>query len=154
MKILVVYDTASAQRNTEKVAQTISEVLKTRGFEAGCHYVNDVDQAKVKNYDGVIVGSPTHAFSATQPIKQFLDKFPKDEFAGKPAATFDTQLQAWWSGNAAKGIQKKLEELGFRIIMSPLVTYVEGKTEEVHLKDGEIEKARKYAEDLASKLSQ
>jgi hypothetical protein len=37
--------------------------------------------------------------------------------------------------------------------MPPLVTYVENKTAEIHLKDGELEKTRKYAEDLATKLS-
>jgi flavodoxin len=154
MKILIVYDTASAQRNTEKVAQAISEVLKTKGFEVDCLYVNDVDPANVRNYDCVIAGSPTHAFRATQPITQFLDRFTQNEFAGKPAAAFDTQLQSRLSGNAAKGIEKKLQKLGLKIIMPPLVTYVEGKMDEVHLKDGEIEKTRKYAEDLANKLSQ
>jgi flavodoxin len=153
MKILIVYDTASAQRNTEKVAQAISEVLKTKGFEVDCLYVNDVDPANVRNYDCVIAGSPTHAFRATQPITQFLDRFTQNEFAGKPAAAFDTQLQSRLSGNAAKGIEKKLQKLGLKIIMPPLVTYVEGKMDEVHLKDGEIEKTRKYAEGLANKLS-
>jgi flavodoxin len=154
LKILVVYDTTSAKRNTEKVAQAISEVLKTKGFEVDCLYVNDVPPANVKNYDSILAGSPTEALMATKPITQFLDKFAKDEFAGKTAAAFDTQLQAWWSGNAAKGIQKKLEKLGFKIIMPPLVTYVENKTAEIHLKDGELEKAKKYAEELANKLSQ
>lgn len=154
MKILIVYDTTSAQRNTERVAQAISEVLKTKGFEVDCLHVDGVDTANVKNYDSLIAGSPTHAFRATPAITQFLDKLGKDEFAGKPAATFDTQLQSRFSGSAAKGIEKKLENLGFKIIMPPLVTYVEGKTEEVHLKDGEIEKTKKYAEDLANKLSQ
>ena len=153
MKILVVYDTTSAKRNTEKVAQAISEVLKAKGFDVDCLYVNDVDPTSVKTYDCVLAGSPTEALMATKPITQFLDKFAKDEFAGKPAAAFDTQFQAWWSGNAAKGIQKKLERLGFKIVMTPLVTYVENKTAEIHLKEGEIEKAKKYAEDLATKFS-
>jgi flavorubredoxin len=152
LKILVVYDTTSAKRNTEKVAQAITEVLKTKGFEVDCLYVNDVDPTNVKNYDSILAGSPTEALMATKPITQFLDKLSKDEFAGKPAAAFDTQLQTWWSGNAAKGIEKKLQKLGFKIIMQPLVTYVENKTAEIHLKDGEIEKAKKYAEDLATKF--
>jgi flavodoxin len=152
LKILVVYDTTSAKRNTEKVAQEISGVLKAKGHDVDCKYVNDIDTASVRNYDCVIAGSPTQALMATKPITQFLDKFAKDEFSGKLAAAFDTQLQAWWSGNAAKGIEKKLQKLGFKIIMPPLVTYVENKTDEIHLKDGEIEKTRKYAEDLANKL--
>jgi len=152
LKILIVYDTTSAKRNTEKVAQAISEVLKAKGLDVDCTYVEDADPANVKNYDCVLAGSPTQAFMATRPIMQFLDQFAKNQFSGKTAAAFDTQLQTRWSGNAAKGIEKKLEKLGFKIIMPPLVTYVEGKMEEIHLKDGELEKAKKYAEDLANKL--
>lgn len=154
MKILVVYDTSSAQRNTEKVAAAISETLKSEGLDVDCVYVNDVDPAGVKNYDCVLAGSPTQAFRATKPIMQFLEKLAKNEFAGKPAAAFDTQLQTRWSGSAAKGIEKKLEKLGFKIIMPPLATYVEGKMDVVHLKEGELEKTKKYAQDLANKLRQ
>jgi len=154
MKILVVYDTTSAQRNTEKVATAISEVLKAKGLDVDCTYVGDVDPANVRNYDCVLSGSPTQAFRATKPIMQFLDRFAKNEFTGRLGAAFDTQLQSRMSGNAAKGIEKKLENLGFKIVVPPLVTYVEGKMEEVHLKEGEVEKAKKYAEDLANKLQQ
>lgn len=152
MKVLVVYDTTSVNRNTEKVAKAITEVLKEKGFEVDCLYVKDVDQASVKNYDCVLTGSPTQAFRATRPIMKFLDGFSKNEFSGKLGAAFDTQLQWKISGNAAKGIEKKLKKLGFRIIMTPLVTYVEGKLENVQLKTGELEKTRKYAEDLAKNL--
>jgi hypothetical protein len=55
-----------------------------------------------------------------------------------------------FSGNAANGIEKKLRKLGFKIIMPPLVTYVEGK--DIHLKQGELQKAEKYAEDFANNL--
>jgi flavodoxin len=152
LKILVVYDTGSVNRNTEKVAKAMSEVLKEKGFDVDCLYVMDVDPAGVKNYDCVLAGSPTQTFSATKPIMQFLDKFAKDEFSGKLAAAFDTQLQSRISGNAANGIEKKLEKLGFKTIMPSLVTYVEGKMNEMHLKEGELEKAKKYAEDLAKAL--
>jgi flavodoxin len=154
MKILIVYDTTSAQRNTEKVATAINEVLKAKGFNVDCLYVNNVDAANVKNYDFVLAGAPTQAFRATRPLIEFLDRLSGDESAGKSAAAFDTQLQSRFSGNAAEGIQKKLQKLGFKIIMPPLVTYVEGKMEVVHLKDGELDKAKKYAEELASKLYQ
>ena len=154
MKILIVYDTTSVKKNTEKVAMAISDVLKAKGFNVDCIYIKDADPANVKNYDCVLAGSPTQAFRATGPIMQFLDRFTKDEFTGKTTAAFDTQLQSRMSGNAAKEIKKKLEKLGFKIVMPPLVTYVEGKMNEVHLKEGELEKAKKYAEDLANKLHQ
>ena len=152
MKILVVYDTGSVNRNTEKVANAMSEVLKEKGFDVDCLYVKDVDPAGVKNYDCVLAGSPTQVLRATGPIMQFLDRFAKDEFSGKLAAAFDTQLQSRISGNAAKGIEKKLEKLGFKMVMPLLVTYVEGKMNEIHLKEGELEKTKKYAKDLAKAL--
>ena len=157
MKILVVYDTNSAVRNTENVSRAMSEVLKEKGFDVDCLYVKDVDSASVRNYDCILAGSPTQWHRATAPIMQFLDRFAKDEFSGKLAAAFDTQIRLPLSGNAAKGIEKKLKKLGLKIVLPPLVTYVESKKNadgknEVHLKEGELEKAKKYAEDLANSL--
>jgi flavorubredoxin len=149
LKILVVYDTGSVNRNTEKVAKAMSEALREKGFDVDCLYVEDADPAGVKNYDCVLAGSPTQVLRATGPIMQFLDRFVKDGFSGKLAAAFDTQLQSRMSGNAAKGIEKKLQKLGFKMAMPPLVTYVEIKMNEIYLKEGELEKAKKYAEDLA-----
>jgi flavodoxin len=153
MKILIVYDTSSANRNTEKVAKAINDVLKEKGFDVDCSYVKDTNPANVKNYDCVLAGSPTQAFKATKPIMQFLDKFAKNEFSGKLAASFDTQVQSRMSGNAAKGIEKKFKKLGFKIVAAPLVTYVEGKIADVHLKDGEIEKTINRAQEIAKALS-
>lgn len=152
MKVLVVYDSVSVNRNTEKVAKALSEVLKEKEFEVDCLHINDVDVASVKGYDCVVAGSPTMAFRPTKLIMQFLDKFGKNEFSGKSAAAFDTQVKSRISGNAAKGIEKKLETLGFRIVVPPLVAYVEGKMNEMTLKEGELEKTKKYAEDLAAAL--
>jgi flavodoxin len=153
MKVLIVYDSVSVIRNTEKVANVIGEVLREKGFDVDSVFVNDVDVGSVKNYDCVLAGAPTHAFRATKTIMQFLEKFAEGEFSGKFGAAFDTQMQGRLSGNAAKGIEKKLEKLGFKIVMPPLVAYVEGKMNEMQLKAGELEKAKKYAEDLARALS-
>ncbi len=154
LKVLVVYDTASVNRNTEKIAKVIADVLEEKGFDVACLYVKDVESARARNYDCILAGSPTHAFRATEPIMNFLDGFSKNEFSGKFGGAFDTQLQGRLMGNAAKGIEKKLQKLGFKIAMSPLVTYVGGKLENIQLKTGELEKAKKYAEDLARVLNQ
>ena len=152
LKVLVVYDTASVNRYTEKVAKTMGEVLKEKGFDVDCLYVKDLAAATMKDYDCVLAGSPTHAFRATGPIMKFLGGYSQDEFSGKLGAAFDTQYQGRLTGNATKGIEKGLEKLGFKLVMPPLVTYVEGKIENVQLKTGELEKTRKYAEDLAKAL--
>jgi len=152
MKVLIAYDTVSPMTLTAKVAETIGGVLKEKGIEVVSFFVKDVDKAIVKDYDCLVAGAPTMYFRASKGIMQFLNGLPSKEFSGKLAAAFDTQLQTWYSGNAAKGIEKKLKKLGFEIVSPPLIAYVEGKTNQMHLKEGELEKAKKYAEDLANKL--
>ena len=153
MKVLIVYDTVSPKRITAEVAQAISEVLKEEEIETDSFFFKDVDKATVKNYDCLIAGSPTMYFRASSGIGQFLDSYSDKEFSGKRAAAFDTQIQSRISGNAAKGIEKKLKNLGFEIIAPPLVAYVEGKTNEMQLKEGELEKARNWAREVAKSLS-
>jgi flavodoxin len=140
-------------RLTEKVAETIVETLKEMGLEVDSFFISDVDVAAVKNYDCFIVGAPTMYFRASRGITQFLDGLPRKEFSGKLAAAFDTQMQTRFSGSAAKGIEGKLKGLGFKLITTPLIAYVEGKANEQNLKEGELEKAKKWAQTVAQTLS-
>jgi menaquinone-dependent protoporphyrinogen IX oxidase len=153
MKVLILYDTVSPLRVTAKVAETISEVLKEKGIEVDTLFIKDADQAAVKNYDCVIAGAPTMAFRASKGIMQFLDSFSDREFSRKLGAAFDTQLQSRMSGNAAEGIEKKLKKLGFQIVMPRLVTYVEGKMNQMQLKEGELEKTKNWAQEATKTLS-
>jgi len=93
------------------------------------------------------------AFRASSGIMQFLNSFSDMEFSGKMGAAFDTQLQSRFSGNAAEGIRKKLEKLGLKMIAPPLLAYVAGKTNSMQLKEGELEKAKNWAEEVAKTLS-
>jgi flavodoxin len=149
MKVLIVYDTVSPMKITAKVAETIGEALKDKGIEVESFFIKDVDQATVKNYDCLIVGAPTMYFRASSGIMQFLNSFHDKEFSGKLAAAFDTQLQWRFSGNAAKAIGSKLGKLGCEIVSPPLVAYVEGKTDQMQLKDGELEKTKNWAQEVA-----
>ena len=138
---------------TAKVAETILEVLKEKGIEVDSFYIKDIDPATVKNYDCLIAGAPTMAFRASSGIMQFLNGFSDMEFSGKMGAAFDTQMQSRFSGNAAEGIRKKLEKLGFRMITPLLVAYVAGKTNSMQLKEGELEKAKNWAQEVTNALS-
>lgn len=138
---------------TAKIAETIREVLKEKGIDVDSFYVKDVDRATVKNYECLIAGAPTMAFRASSGITQFLNSFSDMEFSGKLGASFDTQWQSRFSGNAAEGIQKKLEKLGYRMIAPPFVAYVAGKANSMQLKEGELEKAKNWAQEVAKALS-
>ncbi len=154
MKVLIVYDSVSPAKLTAKVAETIGGVLKGKGIEVDTFYVADVDKKAIKNYDCLLVGAPTMRFRATPKIRQFLNSIPSEGLSGRLAAAFDTQVKSRISGNAAKGIEGKLKSLGFKLVTAPLIAYVDGKLSrnEWYLKVGEIEKAKKWAQELAEVL--
>jgi flavodoxin len=154
LKVLIVYDSVSPNQNTKKIADTLSMVLEEKGIKVDSFRASYVDKDIVKNYDCLLVGSPTMAWSATAPAKEFLEGLKTSRFDGKFAAAFDTRIKSFISGQAAKGIQESLEKLGFRIIVPPLAAYVEGSRNrnDYTLKEGELEKARKFAEDIAEDL--
>jgi flavodoxin len=155
VKVLIVYDTVSPMKLTAKVAETIGGVLKEKGIEVDSFFVVDVDKAVVKNYDCLLAGAPTMRFRVSTRMRQFLDDLPSKDFSGKLAAAFDTQVQSRFSASAAKGIEGKLKGLGFKLITAPLIAYVEGKLRqnEWRLKEGELEKAKKWAQEVAEAIS-
>lgn len=154
MKVLIVYDSVSPNKQTKAVAQTIGETLREKGIEADTLYFEEVDKSAIKNYDYVIVGGPTMAFRPSQGITQFLGSLPRNDFQGKKAAAFDTQMKMPLSGDASKGIEKKLKDLGFNIFKPPLAVYVESKGNNMwQLRAGELEKAKNWAQEAASALS-
>ena len=155
MKVLVVYDSVSPSKVTETVAKNIAEVLKEKGIEVDSVFVADADKAAVKNYDCLLVGAPTMAFRASRAIMQFLNGLPSAELSGKLAVAFDTQVKSRLSGNATKGIEGKLKSLGFKLVTTPLIAYVDGKIRENewHLKEGEPEKTKAWAQMLAQALT-
>jgi flavodoxin len=153
MNVLVVYDSVSQTKLTAKVAETISEVLKDKGIQVDSFHVKDVDKAIVKDYDCLVAGAPTMAFRTSREMKRFLDGLPRKEFSGKLAAAFDTQIQSRFSGSAVKGIEGKLKDLGFKLVTAPLISYVDGKTNQMRLKEGELEKTKEWAQTVAETLS-
>jgi flavodoxin len=129
-------------------------VLEGKGVKVDSFRASSVDKAIVENYDCLLVGSPTMAWSATAHVEDFLEGLKTSRFDGRFAAAFDTRIKSFISGQAAGGLQKSLEKLGFRTIVPPLAAYLEGSRSrnDYTLKKGELEKARKFAETLAKNL--
>jgi flavodoxin len=155
MKVLIVYDTVSPMKLTAKVAETISEALREKGIEVDSFYVKDVDRATVKNYECLIAGGPKMYFRASKGITEFFDGFQGKEFSGKFAAAFDTEQKSGMGtiGNAIKTMESKLAKLGFEIVSLSFRAYVEGKMNSMQLKEGELEKAKNWAQEVAKALS-
>ena len=90
--------------------------LKEAGLQVVSFSSKDTDVDSLKQYDLICVGAPTEAFSAPEPIKEFLSKLKRIDLSRKLGFAFDTKLDSRLSGSAAKFIEHALDDLGLRII--------------------------------------
>jgi len=165
MRALVVFE--SLYGNTAAVGEVVAGSLRSRGFDVAVGSVSIVSPAETGAVDLLIVGGPTHAhgisrastrkigatdekntFGAptTEPgLREWLAALPLGR--GRGAAAFDTRFDkpVLLTGSAAKGIGRRLEHLGFRVIVEPESFFVTGEN---RLKDGEIERATAWAKVL------
>jgi menaquinone-dependent protoporphyrinogen IX oxidase len=156
MKGIIIYDTSSG--NTKKIAETIAETLKAAGIESDLFYVKDVKKLNAKNYDFLILGSPTKFGTMSFTVKGFLGKVKSDEWMNKPFAAFDTENpenveksrteNKEWS--AAEKIAKKLKEKKMNQLLPVLKALVLGM--KGPLVEGEIDRTKDYAKQIAAKL--
>jgi flavodoxin len=104
MKILIVYDTKHG--NTKKVAELISEGLKTvEGNTVSVENVKEIDVGKDETFDLILIGSPNHAGSHINTIKQFITNLPNGSLKADSFAVFDTYM-----GKDFKKATGKMEE--------------------------------------------
>ena len=156
MKGIVVYDTSYG--NTKKIAETIAETLKESRIEVDLFHVKDVKKLSAKDYNFLVLGSPTKFGTMSFAIRFFLGKVKSDEWMNKPFTAFDTEnpenierAQAEnkeWS--AAEKISEKLREKKMNQLLPVLKAVVFGQ--KGPLKEGEIGRTKDYARELAIKL--
>ena len=158
MKGIVVYDTSYG--NTQKIAETIVETLKETGIETDLFNVKEVKKLSAKDYNFLVLGSPTKFGTMSFAIRFFLGKVKSEEWMNKPFAAFDTENpenieksraeNKEWS--AAEKISAKLKEKKMNQLLPVLKGLVLGQ--KGPLVEGEIEKAKEYARELALKLKE
>ena len=152
MKIVIVYDSISKTRMTEKVAVLIQDGLKEKGIEAEALHVNHAGGVKIEDYDCLIIGSPTMGWKPTKETVKFLDGLKGKNLSKKFATSFDTQMKSFMSGNANKAMQDQLKVLGFKILKVPLQAYVHGGKDKYQLRDGEPERVKEWAKGLVDAI--
>jgi flavodoxin len=110
---IVVFDTKFG--NTEKIAKSIAAGLERAGVAVKCIGMSEAHPETLKGYDLIVVGAPTQAFTASKPMKEFIDRLEDvSGLAGKNFYAFDTKLPSRFSGSAARYIESKLERKGLR----------------------------------------
>jgi menaquinone-dependent protoporphyrinogen IX oxidase len=151
MKGLVVYDTSYG--NTKKIAETIAETLKESGIEVDLFYVKDAKKLSAKDYNFLVLGSPTKFGTMSFAIRFFFGKVKSEEWINKPFAAFDTENpenmeKKGWS--AAEKIAERLRNKKMNQLLPVLRALVLGQ--KGPLKEGEIDRTKNYAKEIAIKL--
>ena len=153
MKGVVVYDTSYG--NTKKVAETITETLKESGIEVDLSDVKDVKKLNAKDYNFLVLGSPTKFGTMSFAIRGFFGKVKSEEWMNKPFAAFDTENPEnveKKQGSAAEKIAEKLMEKKMNQlapVLKALVHEMKGP-----LLEGEVERTKEYAKVLAARLKE
>ena len=153
IKGIVVYDTSYG--NTKKIAETITETLKESGMEADLFSVKNVKKPNAKDYNFLVLGSPTRFGTMSFGIRFFLRKVNGEEWMNKPFVAFDTELpenmeHKEWS--AAEKIAERLRDKKMDQALPVLKVAVLGQ--KGPLQEGEIERTKDYARELAIKLKE
>ena len=157
MKGIIIYDTSTG--NTKKIAETITETLQESKIEVDLFDIKDVKKLSAKDYDFLALGSPTRFGTMSFAMKSFLGKVKTEEWMNKPFAAFDTENpenveksraeNKNWS--AAEKIAEKLREKKMNQLLPVLKALVESKLKGM-LIEGETDRAKDYANQLATKL--
>lgn len=151
MKGIVIFDTTYG--NTKTITETISEMLRESGIEVDVFYVKDVKKLSAKDYNFLVIGSPTKFGTMSFAVKGFLNNMKNKEWMNKLFAAFDTENPEnieRKEGSAAEKIEEKLKAIQMNQLLPVLKAVVLGW--KGPLQEGEIERAKDYARELASKL--
>jgi menaquinone-dependent protoporphyrinogen IX oxidase len=155
LKGIVVFDTSYG--NTKAIADAILTLLKESGIEADAIYVKDAKKLSAKDYDFLVLGSPTRFGTMSFTVKGFLGKLKGGEWENKPFAAFDTENPEnieRKEGSAAEKIAEQLKEKQMKQLLpvhKAVVLQTQGSMR-CSLKEGEIERAKEYARVLAIEL--
>ncbi len=150
VSVLLVYE--SKYGNTRQVADEIAVgITSTAGAEAAISHVNEVDPARLADYDAILIGSPNHVGRPVGSVKRFIDALARPELEGKTVAAFDTCLGRDF-GKAVGRMEKRIVEKGGRLaLFSPglsiRVNGIKGP-----IADGELAKCREFGVSLAASL--
>jgi NADH oxidase (H2O-forming) len=107
----------SAYGNTKKMAEYITDKIKSSGISAQCHEITSMDMhdvvCLVNSASGILVGSPTINQDAVKPAWDMLSSICAIPNRGKPAGAFGSY---GWSGEAVKMMTERLKSLKFKTV--------------------------------------
>lgn len=153
LKVLIVYD--SVYGNTAQIAEALIEGVDVHQ-DSKVFMANETALTDLDGVDLLLVGSPTHGGTFTEPVKNFLSAIPDQALNGVKAAAFDTGFSKETQGTfmkiligvigfAAPKIAAQLEAKGASVLSAE--TFIVLDTEGP-LQEGEIERSKNWARGL------
>jgi len=152
MNALVIYH--SEFGNTRQVAKAIAEVFQGAGA-ARTLSAEQLTAADLQGADLVVMGAPTHKMNLPAAVRPVFETLPRRILKGVPTAAFDTsyKMSAILARfTAAKRLDRELRKLGGKRLVPPETFFVH-EHHEGPLYDGEIERARRWAESILVQLN-
>jgi flavodoxin len=122
LKAIILFDTRYG--NTEKVAKALMKGIRASISQVTCLNISDVEAQELAQYDFLAVGGPTEYRTASESMKAFLSGLKQAKLEGKYGFAFDTRIDTFWAGSAAKPIENELKALGLRIVRPHSSAYV------------------------------
>jgi flavodoxin len=150
MNALVVY--YSQFGNTRQVAEAVVEVFQGMGV-ARTLSADQLTTADLQDVDLVVMGTPTHKMNLPESVRPVFEELPRRILRGVPIAAFDTSYKMstfLTRFTAAKRVDRKLRKLGGKRLVPPETFHVE-EHHEGPLYDGELERAKAWAETILSR---
>jgi flavorubredoxin len=149
VKAVIVY--YSMFGNTKKIAESLAEGLRSGGVDSSVVKAEEVKIDELGEFDLLCVGSPVHAWNASKPIKEFLERLNAvSGLSGKKAFAFDTKAKSRLAGDASGKIERKLKALGFVVLKPHTSAIVLGR--EGPLDDGSESKFKQLGMEMAKSL--
>ncbi|MFN2292701.1 MAG: flavodoxin family protein [Anaerolineae bacterium] len=133
--------------NTRQIAEAIVEVFQGAGT-ARMLSADQLVATELQDFDLVVMGAPTHKMNLPEAVRPVFDDLPRCVLRGVAVAAFDTsyEMSAFLARfTAAKRIDRQLRKLGGRRLV-PSETFYVHRHHEGPLLDGEIERAKEWAE--------
>lgn len=144
---LIVFD--SWYRNTRLVAEEIARGMSSTGrVTTTVTSVQELSPPRLRDYDIIVIGSPSHQGAATRPVKELLHQLALDRLDTKTVSFFDTHLPRQ-TGGATLRMKQTLnrEDPSLHLASPGISVYVDAVGGPLH--EGEESKCREFGERLA-----
>ena len=147
-KVLILYYSGSG--NTQKVAKTIAEAMRSSGMNVTIEDAGKFDVSRLPDYDGIVIGSPTYFSNMAWQVKKVVDEsivhYGGGRLKGKVAGIFTSAGTTKDGKDCLKMLQVALGyHHGMKVVEG--ILRVDGES------DKEVEKrCQEYGKKLAKEI--